>query len=50
MKYEVRIQNPGSRDIVVTDVEADGIRDVVESWCGRYTTIVVTQQKEGGAE
>ena len=53
MTYDIRIENPGFYDIPVDDVDESHVGDVVTAWCGRNTTIVVTQHRdieEHGAE
>ena len=46
MLYDVRIENRGSRDILVTGVREEDLGDTIASLCGGYTTIVVTQSEE----
>ena len=48
MKYEVRIQNPHARDIVLTDIGEDAVGKVVTEWCGSGSVVIVTLQE--GAE
>lgn len=53
MTYGIRIENPGFCDIPVDNVDESCIGDIVTTWCGRNTTIVVTQHRdneEHGAE
>ena len=50
MKYDVRVQNFNAPDIVIKGVDESDIGEVVTSWCGKNTTIIITQHEEGGAE
>lgn len=53
MTYDIWIKNPGCCDIPVDDVDESHVGDIVTAWCGRNTTIVVTQHRdneEHGAE
>jgi hypothetical protein len=44
--YDVRIENWGARDILVTGVSEDMLGETISSWCGKHTTIIVTQSEE----
>ena len=46
MLYDVRIENRGARDILVTGVSKDQLGETISSWCGGHTTIIVTQSEE----
>lgn len=46
MLYDVRIENRGARDILVTGVSEDNLGETISSWCGEHTTIIVTQSEE----
>lgn len=46
MLYDVRIENRGARDIIVTGVSECQIGETISSWCGEHTTIIVTQSEE----
>lgn len=46
MLYDVRIENRGARDILVTGVSEDQLGETISSWCGGRTTIIVTQSEE----
>ena len=53
MTYDIRIENPGSCDIAVDNVDKSNVGDVVTTWCGRNSTVIVTQHndnEEHGAE
>lgn len=46
MKYDVRVENRGARDILITGVDESDVGEVVTSWCGEYTSVVVTRSEE----
>ena len=46
MLYDVRIENWGARDILVTGVSEDMLGETISSWCGKHTTIIVTQSEQ----
>lgn len=46
MRYDVRIENSGARDILVTGVREEDLGDTIASWCGEHTTIIVTRSEE----
>lgn len=46
MLYDVRIENRGARDILVTGVREEGLGATIAIWCGKHTTIIVTQSEE----
>ena len=46
MLYDVRIENRGARDILVTGVREECLGDTIARWCGGHTTIIVTQREE----
>lgn len=45
MLYDVRIENRGARDILVTGVKEEDLGDTIAFWCGERTTIIVTQSE-----
>lgn len=47
-KYDVRIENRGCRDILITGVEESDLGDTISSWCGKYTQVVVTRSEDQG--
>ena len=46
MLYDVRIENRGARDILVTGISEDQLGETISSWRGGHTTIIVTQSEE----
>lgn len=46
MKYDVRIENRGARDILITGVDEESLGETIASWCGGHTTIVVTRSED----
>ncbi len=50
MKYDVRVENRHSMDVVITGVDEDDVGSTVCQWCGPYTVVKVTQHKENEDE
>lgn len=48
MLYTIRIQNRGSCDVVLRDVREEEVGDVVTSWCGGHTVVIVEIQDGSG--
>ena len=46
MTYDIRIENRGARDILITGVDESSLGEKIATWCGERTTIVVTQSEE----
>ena len=46
MTYDIRIENRGARDILITGVDEKSIGETIARWCGGHTTIVVTQSED----
>lgn len=48
IKYDIRIENRGCRDVFITGVDESDIRDTISSWCGENTQVVVTLAEDQG--
>lgn len=46
MKYDVRVENRGARDVLITGVDESDLGEVVTEWCGDGTSVVVTMSEE----
>lgn len=46
MAYDVRVENMGARDILITGVDEKSLGETIARWCGGHTTVVVTQSEE----
>lgn len=46
MTYDIRVENRGDRDILITGVDEKSLGETISSWCGEHTTIIVTQSEE----
>lgn len=46
MLYDVRVENRGARDILVTGVREEDLGTTIAGLCGERTAIIVTQSGE----
>ena len=45
MKYEVRVQNRHTPDVVISDVEESDVGNVVTTWCTARSVCIVTPKE-----